>query len=343
MKEYIPLTMKDIAQALNVSVATVSRALNNSAHISQKQKERIQAYAKAHDYAPNFIAESLRHTRVKPFKIIGVIIPEFTHYYFSTILQGIESAALARGYRIMVAQSGEQYQKEVEICQSFDELKVCGIIISQAKDTTRYEHFQKLINKHIPIIFYDRISTGVHTGRVVVDDYMGAYNAVKHLIETGCKRIAFYGADMKMEISKNRYNGYLDALHKYKIKIDPDIVKLCDTREKAELITPELLQMKNRPDAFFAVNDETAIGALYTAKRMGFKIPQEISICGFTNGQRAITCDPPLTTVEQKGKILGEEAVDLLIRQVESIVPYGTVEKRIIRTKLVIRGTTRQT
>ena len=131
------------------------------------------------------IAESLRHSRIQPMKVIGVIIPEFAHYYFSSILSGIEEEASAHGYRIMVAQSNEQYEREVKICKSFYENKLCGIIVSQAKDTHRYDHFQQLIDTGIPLVFYDRICTGVNASRVVVDDYMGAFNAVSHLIETG--------------------------------------------------------------------------------------------------------------------------------------------------------------
>jgi len=264
-----------------------------------------------------------------------------THYYFSTILSGIEEQATTRGYRIMVAQSGERYEREVSICESFLENRVCGIIVSQAKDTVRYDHFQKLIDNNVPLVFYDRICTGINTNRVVVDDYMGAFNAVTHLINTGCRRIAFYGSPMKLEISKNRYNGYRDALLKQKLTVDDRLRRFCDNRNDAEIITPELLMMENAPDAFFAVNDDTAIGILYTAKRMGFRVPEDICICGFTNGDRAVACEPMLTTVEQRGHKVGEEAVDILLNHVEGIVPMDKVDKKVVRTRLVVRGTTR--
>jgi LacI family transcriptional regulator/LacI family repressor for deo operon, udp, cdd, tsx, nupC, and nupG len=175
----------------------------------------------------------------------------------------------------------------------------------------------------------------------VVDDYMGAYNAVTHLIETGCKRIAFYGGPRQLEISKNRFNGYKDALLKHGMKVDESIVGICDNREDAERITPKLMALENKPDGFFAVNDDTAIGILYTAKRMGFKVPEDISVCGFTNGQRAVACDPMLTTVEQRGVKVGEEAADILIGHVEGTIPREKMERRIVRTRLIIRGTTR--
>lgn len=341
MAEKTTLTMKDIAREFGISVATVSRALKDSPRISAERRAAIQQYAREHNFTPNMIAESLRHYRVKPLKVIGVIIPEFAHYYFSSILSGIEEEASARGYRIMVAQSNEQYEREVKICQSFYENKVCGIIVSQAKDTHQYDHFQRLIDSGVPLVFYDRICTGVNASRVVVDDYMGAFNAVSHLIETGCTRIAFYGSSMTLEISKNRYNGYKDALLKHGIQPNQELIRFCDNRTDAEAITPEILSTGNPPNGFFAVNDDTAIGILYTAKRMGFRVPEDISICGFTNGQRAVACDPMLTTVEQRGIKVGEEAVDILIGHVEGTIPLDKAEKRIVRTRLIIRGTTR--
>ena len=302
MEKNGPLTMKDIAREFGISVATVSRALKDSPRISEERRKAIQAYAREHNFYPNAVGEALRHSKVMPLRIIGVIVPE---------------------------------------CENFHRSKVCGVIVSQSKDTRNYDHYQKLIDAGIPLVFYDRICTGVNASRVVVDDYMGAYNAVTHLIETGCERIAFYGGPMQLEISKNRYNGYKDALLKHGLAVDESIVRICDNRTEAESITPEILALDHRPDGFFAVNDDTAIGILYTVKRAGLKVPDDISICGFTNGQRAIACDPMLTTVEQRGLLVGEEAAEILIDKVEGHSPIEKVEKRVVRTRLIIRGTTR--
>lgn len=341
MNDKTNITMKDIARELGVSVATVSRALKDSPRISETQRERIKAFAREHNFYPNILAESLRHSRVSPNKVIGVIVPQIAHYYFSTILSGIEEQANVRGYRIMVAQSDERYEREKRICESFLQSRVCGIIVSQAKDTRDYTHFQRMLDSGVPLVFYDRICTGINTNRVVVDDYMGAFTAVTHLIETGCKRIAFYGSPMQLEISKNRYNGYHDALLKHGLQLDDSLHFLCDNRADAEVLTPEVLEREDRPDAFFAVNDDTAIGILYTVKRMGLRVPEDISICGFTNGERAIACDPMLTTVEQRGIRVGEEAANILIGHVEGRLPKDHPEKRVVRTRLIIRGTTR--
>lgn len=341
MEQLSPITMKDIARELNVSIATVSRALANNPHINQKTREKIQAYAREHNFFPNVLGEQLRHSRVKPVNMIGVIVPQLVHHYFDTILSGIEEEASARGYLTLIAQSNEKYEQEQRICEQFYRSRVCGVIVSQAKDTVKYDHFRKLQDNGIPLVFYDRICTGVDASRVVVDDYMGAYTAVSHLIETGCKRIAFYSSPINLEISKNRFNGYKDALVRHGMSFDESLTLLCDNRSDAELMTPKLMNRPDRPDAFFAVNDDTAIGILYTVKRMGYSVPDDVSICGFTNGVRAISCEPMLTTVEQRGTMVGEEAANILINKVEGLIPKDSIEKRIVRTKLIIRGTTR--
>ena len=333
--------MKDIAEHFGVSIATVSRALNGSNRVNKEKCEAICDYARANNFYPNDIAKSLRNSRRMPVKVIGVIVPEFTHYYFSTILNGIEAAASKRDFRIIATTSRESYEREVQLCQMFEAHQVCGVIVSQAKETNHYEHFQSLIDRGIPLVFYDRICNGINASIVVVDDYQGAFSAVAHLVATGCKRIAYYGMHGNTVLGRNRYNGYRDALLKAGLQPDPSLSFVCDNREEAEKITPDILKRDDRPDAFFCVNDDTAIGVLYTAKHMGFKVPDDISVCGFTNGERAIACDPQLTTVEQRGSKVGEEAANILMDKVEGISPKEKIEKRVVRTRLIIRQSTR--
>lgn len=341
MPEQQPITMKDIAEHLGVSIATVSRALNGGERVNAEKRRMICEYARQHNFSPNDIAKSLRNSRRKPIKVIGVIVPEFTHYYFSSVLNGIEAAASKRDYRIIATTSREAYEREVQLCQMFEAHQVCGVIVSQAKSTTHYEHFQSLIDRGIPLVFYDRICTGINASLVVVDDYQGAFSAVTHLAQTGCRRIAYYGMRGNTVLGRNRYNGYRDALLKAGLQPDPSLVFVCDNRDDAELMTPDILKRETPPDAFFCVNDDTAIGVMYTAKHAGFRIPDDISVCGFTNGQRAIACDPQLTTVEQRGEKVGEEAANILINKVEGLSPKDKIEKRVVRTRLVVRGSTR--
>ena len=333
------ITIKDIARALDISVSTVSRALKNNWDISEATRERVQTYAREHHYIPNAMASSLRRSHVQPNFTIGVIVPQFVHYYFSCILTGIEDEAQKHGYMLMVAQSDEKYEKEREIVRRFNEARICGLIVSQAKDTKNYDHFKQMIDNGIPIVFYDRICTGIVTNRIVVDDYDGAFHAVDYLIRTGCRRIAFYCSDKSLEISKNRMNGYRDALLTHKIAVDDELIRFCDNYEQSMELTPYMLMMQERPDAFFAINDDTAMGMLHTCQRYGYRIPDDISICGFTNSNITLACDPQLTTVEQRGYELGVAAARTLIERIEN----GTTEIKnsVVKTRLVVRGSTR--
>lgn len=341
MRKLPQITMKDIARELGVSVATVSRALNNSPNISKNRREEIQQYARERNFSPNILAGNLRLSKVKPIKVIGVIVPEIVHFFFSTVVSGIEEEASQRGYRIIVAQSRENFEREVQICEDFVFNRLCGIIVSQAKETHNYDHFKKIQDMDIPLVFFDRICTGINASLVVIDDYHGAFTATSHLIKTGCKRIAFCGGPMNLEIVKNRLNGYKDALLQHGLKVDKDLIIDCDNHSQATAIIPQMMSMKNPPDAFFSINDDTAVGVCHTVKRLGYRVPEDISICGFTNGEKAQDCEPMLTTIDQQGYEIGRQAADILIKKVEGITPIDKVEKRIVRTSLIIRETTR--
>lgn len=330
------ITIKDIARALNVSPSTVSRALKDNPDISKETRDIIHVYAREHNYKPNELAINLRASRSNT---IGVIVPQLVHHFFSCVLSGIETMATEAGYNILLAQSNESYEQEVKIVHSFLAARVCGVIASLAKATSQYDHYQELLNNDIPIVFYDRICTGIKTERVVVDDYAGSFAAVEYMIQTGCKRILFYSASPHLEISKNRRNGYLDAMKKYKIPVDDSMIKLCDTRERAIAITPDILEGENRPDGFFAINDETASGILHACKQVGIKVPDEVSICGFTDGAIAQNTDPKLTTVEQHGEEVGKMAFSILADKLEG--NDNQSNNKIVRTNLVVRGTTK--
>jgi len=332
------ITIKDIARALGVSPSTVSRALKNNPDISQETRDAIHTYAREHHYKPNVLAVNLRASRSNT---IGVIVPQLVHHFFSCVLSGIEEAAARHGYNILVAQSNELYERETRIVHSFLAARVGGVIASLAKDTSQYDHYQELLNNNIPVVFYDRICTGINTERVVVDDYASSFAAVEYMIQTGCKRIFFYGAAPHLEITKNRRNGYLDAMKRYRIPVDDSMMLLCDTREEAIALTPALLEGEDRPDGFFAINDETASGILYACKLVGLKIPEEVSICGFTDGAIAQSTDPKLTTVEQRGEEVGKCAIQILIEKIEKENIQQKGANKIIKTNLVVRGTTK--
>jgi LacI family transcriptional regulator len=332
------ITIKDIAKALNISISTVSRALQDHPDISKKTKEIVNQYAKEHHYRPNAIALSLKTKRTN---IIGVIVPEIVHHFFSSVFAGIEYTANKNGLSVIICQTSEDYEKEVKSLETLQSARVCGVIASLSKSTTNFEHYKDLMDENIPLVFFDRICTELKTDRVVTDDYNGAYMAVEHLIKTGCKRIAFFSAPSNMEISKNRENGYTDALRSHSLPVDRSLIFECDSKEKAIALTPEVLKMENRPDAIFCINDDTASGVLYAAKRSGFSIPEDISICGFGDGEVAKACDPALTTIEQNGYDMGVKACTLLVYRIKNGNTMREVNHSVIRTSLVVRESTK--
>lgn len=331
------ITIIDIARKLNISPSTVSRALKSHPDISKATIEKVQQCAKELKYKPNDLALNLR---MKRNNTIGIIVPELVHFFFDSILAGVEEITYQEGFNVIVCQSNELYEKEVKITESLINARVAGVLASLSKESSTYDHFQTVVDNDIPLVFYDRICIDIRTDRVVVDDYAGALQAVEHLIETGCKRIAFYSSPFHLEISKNRKNGYLDALRKHNIPVDESLIYECDTRNKAIELTPQVLKSQNPPDAFFAINDHTATGILYAVKREGLSVPADISICGFSGGDLALSCDPMLTTVEQHGYELGRTAARLLIDKIKGTT-HGQYTNRIIKTKLMVRGTTK--
>jgi len=332
------ITLKDIAKALNLSPSTVSRAMRDHPAISESTRALVQAYAEAHRYKPNTLAMQLRTNRNTT---IGVIVPEIVHYFFSTVLAGIQQEAESEGYNLLFCHSNEDYDREVRSVETLLDSRVCGIIVSQSKTTEKFDHFQDIIDKNVHLVFFDRICTGINTDKVVVDDYAGAFNAVEHLIQTGCRRIAFLGATSTMPISNNRRMGYEDALRKFKLPVESRMKRICDTVELARTVVPELLQLDPMPDAFFCINDEVASYCIKIVKAAGYRIPDDISVCGFTNSYLTEVTDPTLTSVDQHGFEMGQTAARLLINRIEGRETKEGVVSRLIKTELVVRGSTR--
>ena len=333
------ITIKDIAKAMGCAPSTVSRALNNSPNISPAVREAIQRYAMEHNYRPNEFALSLRNNRSNT---IGVILPQIKHYFFASVLSGIERAASEAGYNIIVAQSNEEYDKEVAIVESFRKAKVRGVIASLAKGTYDYSHFRRLVDEEMPLVFYDRICTELNTSRVVVDDYTGAFAAVEHMIVTGCRRIAFFTSPLHLEISKNRRNGYVDALRKHRLEVCNEMIVECDTRVAARELTLGMLKLdKERPDGFFAVNADTAAGILYACKDSGLRVPEDVSICGFSDNETARSTEPRLSMVDQHGEAVGQGAMHLLLAKIAGDEEKLVYKNKIVKTSLILRGSTR--
>jgi len=330
------VTIKDIADKLGISPSTVSRALKDHPDISKATKKAVKELAEQLNYEPNAIALSLLSSRSNN---IGLIIPEIVHYFFSQVISGIEDVANDAGYHIIICQSNESFSREVKNVQALLSSRIEGLLLSVSKETRNLDHLKNLRNKNIPIVFFDRVPNDFQADHVIIDDFKGAYLAVKHLIDVGCRQIAHLGTSKDMGIGLERYNGYLQALKDHRLTVNEHLIIDCDTYKAARLITRKLIYGSDPVDGIFAVNDRTAIGALQTAKECGIKIPREMAIVGFSNGIYSNMTDPPLTTVEQFGYQMGQDAARMLLDRLFSKENYPP-QRKLIKPELIIRGST---
>ena len=327
------ITIKDIARELGISPSTVSRALKDHPDISKATRDAVNELAERWNYRPNPIALSLKSGSSKT---IGVIIPEVIHYFFSTVISGIEDVVYQRDYNMILCQSNEMWEHEVKNIKTLLASRVDGILASVAKTTSSFEHYRSIIEKDIPLVFFDRAIDELDTDRVVIDDEEGAYKAVNHLLRTGKKRIVHLAGPPQLAIARNRMNGYLRAMKEYRLTPSESDIVRCDDILSAEKIIPELLKRKPRPDAFLAVNDLTAAQTLMIVKRHGLRLPEDIAVVGFTNSQIATLTDPGLTSVDQKGYDMGQIAAKLLLDRIENLKSPRQI--KVIKSDLVVRG-----
>lgn len=331
-----PITIKDIARELSISVSTVSRALQNHPDISKRTKQLVQECAHRLNYKPNLMASNLRTCRNTT---IGVVIPELNHHFFSSVLDGIEQTANEAGYQILICQTGEDVQKERQAVQTLIASRVAGMLVGVSKQTTDLFHLNEVLDSAIPLVLYDRPCPSLKCDQVVSDDYRGAYNAVEYLIQTGCRRVLCFTSAMQLEVSRRRYQGWRDALQNYGMPIHSDMVIECDARLQAIIEAPHILQAENRPDAIFCVNDDCAAGVLHAAKILGMKIPEELSICGFSDAPICKATMPMLTTVQQHGIDIGRRAMARLLNRLDKEDKIPQTE--MVPTDLIVRETTR--
>lgn len=327
------VTIKDIARELEISPSTVSRALKDHPDISPETKKLVNNLADKWHYKPNPIALSLKGGTSNT---VGIVVPEIIHYFFSSVISGIEDYSEANGYNVMICQSKEEYEKEVSSIQTLVNSRVDGILISMSKLTRNTEHFHQLRDKKIPIVFFDRICEEIESDIVVIDDAEGAYMAVKHLILEGRKNIVHLSGPPNLRIAKDRTEGYIRALNEFQLNVAEENIVKCDQVEEAEWIVPSLLKRNPRPDAFFCVNDFTAAQTLNIVKNLGLSVPEDVAIVGFTNGQLSKLTDPGLSTIDQHGYEMGREAARLMLERIkDNSRPF---QKRVIKPDLVIRG-----
>jgi LacI family transcriptional regulator len=330
-----PVTIKDIARELEISPSTVSRALKDHPDISPETKKAVNELAKKLNYTPNAVALSLRKSKTNT---IGVIIPEIVHYFFSTIISGIEEIAYDAGYNVMVCQSNESYEREVTDTFALLSSRVDGMIVSVSRETTNFDHLREIKDRGIPLVFFDRLADGIDSSHVIVDDEKGAFNATLHLIEKGYKNIGHIMGPPNLGISKQRLQGYLNALKVKNITPSEDLIFKGSNAslEDSSRIMREVFQRGTTvPDAIFANHDLAAFGAMEVVKEKGLQIPQEFGIVGFSNWQFSAFTSPSLSTVKQPGLEIGRESARLFLNEMEK--EGSDVRKITLQTELEIR------
>ncbi|WP_205500010.1 LacI family DNA-binding transcriptional regulator [Rufibacter psychrotolerans] len=333
------VTIHHIAEKLNITASTVSRALNDNPRISEVTKKAVLKAAKQLNYQPNNIAAALRNGKSY---IIGIIVPTADRAFFASVVRGIEEIANKLHYKVIICQSYDNYEKEVQTIDALLSARVDGIIASIGKNTENFDHYKRPQEKGIPLVLFDRTTDALEVSQVVIDDYLGAYKVVEHLIQQGCRRIAHFTSPKKVSVFKERLRGYMDALRDYEVPFSEELViksnlQLEDGRASME----QLLGLAERPDAVFSASDYGAMGALQVLKENGIKVPHEIAVAGFGNEPFTSFSDPALTTVDQFSLTMGRITAELFFEHFKASADKKLVpQKTVLKPELIIRGST---
>jgi LacI family transcriptional regulator len=336
MKKKSSATLKDIAKRLGLSTSTISRALNNHSDINPETKALVQKTAKELNYQPNIFARGFRSHRTR---IIGVVVPKISHYYTSTIIEGILETAESNGYRVIISESKNSFEKQIEMLNTMIQFGVEGILLCLTRRTKNVKDILSVLDR-IPLVLFDKVSSKIPCTQVIIDDKQAAYNAVEHLINLGRKRIAIFKETENSFNSEKRYEGYLKALKDHNFPIDEKLILSTEdiSVKQGKRLTNIVLSLKERPDAIFAITDNCAIGIIKKLKQYNVKVPEDIAVVGFSNSFNSTIIEPNLTTIDQPGNKMGETAVKYLIEEIENdSLSYKTIE---LRTSLIVREST---
>lgn len=332
----LTITIKEIARKLNISKSTVSRALRDSPEISAQTKARVIELARELNYTPNPIALSLLKNRTYT---IGIIVPDIDNPFFSMAISGVDDVAYSRGYHVMIYQSHESYEREQIDVRHIADRRADGLIVSIASQSPNHAHFEALQERGIPLVFVDRSSDQVQTHKVLVDDYDGAFRGTEHLIEQGCRRIAHIAGPMNLSISRNRYHGYRDALLKHDLPLREEWVLSAEySQSEGTERAYQLMALRERPDAIFAASDRIAIGVHWALRQLGYRMPDDVALLGFSDLGVSALLDPPLSSVAQPAFEMGRQATELLLELIENKNTPASYETRVLKTTLMVRG-----
>jgi LacI family transcriptional regulator len=329
------VTIYDLASALNISIATVSRALKNDPVVSKQTKKKIFDLAEKMEYRTNHFARNLRSQNTNT---IGIIVHELNSNFINSVLAGVEKVTTEAGYDLIIAHSSESYTKEVANAKNLFEKRVDGLIASLSFDTKNLDHFKVFKDKGVPVIFFDRVEQEGNNTVVVIDNYKCGYQATEHLIQQGCKRIVHITSSLKRNVYSQRFKGYKDALFDNGIAFDESLLIINDLSEKAGIESAmQILKMNPLPDAAFITNDFVAAVCMRTLKENGIRIPEDIAIVGFNNDAICTLIEPALSTINYPGIDVGEVAARNLVNHLKGIGNIQNTNTIIIRSNLIIR------
>ena len=337
MNKNRPVSLKDLALELGVSISTVSRALKNSSEVSSEMKAKVKALAKKRNYRPNPFAMSLLKNSPR---LIGIIVPDIVTHFYASIISGINDVARKNNYSIIITSSYEQYELEKQCLDDLINIRVEGIIACLSQDTVEFSHFETVFNQNIPLVFFDRVCLTDKFSSVITDNVESAQKATAHFIENGSRRVGFIGGANHLEIVKQRKHGYLEALRDHKIPIEKELVvcKKIGYNEGYEG-AHQLLSLSEPPNAILAMTDSIAFGAMKAIKEYGLQIPDDVSIIGYTDEEHSNYVEPTLTAVTHQTYKMGEEACKLLLKHLKG---DEDIKQVVIPALLSVRHSTKK-
>lgn len=337
------ISITDLARLLHLAPSTVSRALTGCTDVSEATRQRVRQLADELHYQPNQLAAALRsgHTRT-----LGVVVPHITGSFFSEVVDGISVAARQAGYQVLIGQSHDDAQQEKDTLAQLLHAQVAGLLVSLASTTHEFSHFEALRVAECPLVFFDRAAVevaGPRISAVVIDDYAGAYAAVRHLIAEGCRRIAHFSGPLHIGIYQQRYQGYRAALHAHGLPYREELLHVSDLQPPtAAASMRQMLGLSSPPDAVFSAGDLATVGALQAIKAAALRVPEDVALAGFSNAEFSRLTEPPLTTVDQGSHLMGRAAVQLLLQILRTAAGGPPPPPLVLTPQLLVRASSRR-
>ncbi len=334
------VTIYDIAAKLKISVATVSRALRDHPAVNARTKKKIFEVAEAYGYQTNHFARNLRQQKTGA---IGLVVPHLNSYFMATVISGIERVANQAGYNLLISQSSESPEREVEVVKTMFNNRVDGLLVSLAYATESLQHFERFSNKNIPVMFFDRVFESGAFTNLRIDNVKAGYDATKHLLESGCKNILHVSVSGTQSIYRDRYNGYAMALQEFGMPLKPENIFICDlTFDSGKAAAEYALSLPKLPDGIFVANDNCASGCLIALKQKGIRIPEDVAIVGFNNDPVCMIVEPNLSSIQYPGYEMGEMAARNLINHLSGDENLMLTQSITLRSDLIARASSQR-